>query len=74
MSDFEDLFKFKREQVAENKTTITYIIREKKFPFHAICVHKESGTEVEQASTDKGQAIRHAQREMKKILDENYTD
>ena len=65
---------FKREFVSEDKTTKTYIIREKKYPFHAICVHKESGMEVEQASNIKAHAIRHAQNEMKKILDENYTD
>ena len=59
---------FKREFVSENETTKTYIIREKKYPFHAICVHKETGMEVEQASTDKAQAIRHAKREMEKIL------
>ena len=59
---------FKREFVSENETTKTYIIREKKFPFHAFCVHKETGMEVEQASTDKAQAIRHAEREMEKIL------
>ena len=59
---------FKREFVSENETTKTYIIREKKYPFHAICVHKESGMEVEQASTDKARAIQLAQNEMKKIL------
>ena len=64
----------KRELVSENETTKMYIIREKKYPFHAICVHKETGMEVEQASNSKAHAIRHAQNEMKKILDENYTD
>ena len=59
---------FKREFVSENETTKTYIIREKKYPFHAICVHKESGMEVEQASTDKARAMQLAQNEMKKIL------
>ena len=59
---------FKREFVSEDKTTKTYIIREKKYPFHAICVHKESGMEIEQASTDKARAIQLAQNEMKKIL------
>ena len=59
---------FKREFVSENEITKTYIIREKKYPFHAICVHKESGMEVEQASTDKARAIQLAQNEMKKIL------
>ena len=59
---------FKREFVSENETTKTYIIREKKYPFHSICVHKESGMEVEQASTDKARAIQLAQNEMKKIL------
>ena len=60
---------FKRELVSENEITKTFIIREKKFPFHAFCVHKETGVEVEQASTDKAQAIRHAEREMRKILE-----
>ena len=59
----------KRELVSENETTKMYIIREKKYPFHAICVHKETGMEVEQASTDKGHAIRHAEREMKLRLE-----
>ena len=61
---------FKREFISENETTKTYIIREKKYPFHAICVHKETGVEVEQASTDKARAIQLAQNEMKKILKE----
>ena len=61
---------FKREFVSENETTKTYIIREKQYPFHAICVHKETGVEVEQASTDKARAIQLAQNEMKKILKE----
>ena len=60
----------KRELVSENETTKMYIIREKKYPFHAICVHKETGMEVEQASTDKGRAIQLAQNEMKNILKE----
>ena len=60
----------KREFVSENETTKTYIIREKKYPFHAICVHKETGMEVEQASTDKARSIQLAQNEMKKILKE----
>ena len=64
----------KREFVSEDKPTKTYIIREKKYPFHAICVHKKTGMEVEQASTDKARSIQLAQNEMKKILDENYTD
>jgi len=59
---------FKREFVSENETTKTYIIREKKFPFHAICVHKESGMEIEQASNSKAHAIQLAQREMEKML------
>ena len=59
---------FKRELVSEDKTTKTYIFREKKYPFHAFCVHKETGLEVEQASNSKAHAIRHAQNEMKKIL------
>ena len=62
------MIEFKREFVSEDKTTKTYIIREKKYPFHAICVHKESGMEIEQASTDKARAIQLAQNEMKKIL------
>ena len=61
---------FKREFVSENETTKTYIIREKKYPFHAICVHKESGMEIEQASTDKARSIQLAQNEMKNILKE----
>ena len=61
---------FKREFISENETTKTYIIREKKYPFHAICVHKESGMEIEQASTDKARSIQLAQNEMKKILKE----
>ena len=61
---------FKRELVSENATTKTYIIREKKYPFHAICVHKKTGLEVEQASTDKARSIQLAQNEMKKILKE----
>ena len=59
---------FKREFISENETTKTYIIREKKYPFHAICVDKKTGMEVEQASTDKARAIQLAQNEMKKIL------
>ena len=59
---------FKREFVSEDKTTKTYIIREKKYPFHAICVDKKTGMEVEQASTDKARSIQLAQNEMKKIL------
>ena len=59
---------FKREFISENETTKTYIIREKKYPFHAICVHKKTGMEIEQASTDKARAIQLAQNEMKKIL------
>ncbi len=62
------MIEFKREFVSENEITKTYIIREKKYPFHAICVHKESGMEIEQASTDKARAIQLAQNEMKKIL------
>ena len=61
---------FKREFVSENETTKTYIIREKKYPFHAICVHKKTGMEIEQASTDKARSIQLAQNEMKKILKE----
>tara|TARA_Y100001951_G_C11210289_1_gene222553 strand:+ start:87 stop:284 length:198 start_codon:yes stop_codon:yes gene_type:complete len=61
---------FKREFVSENRFTKTYIIREKKFPFHAICVHKKTGMEVEQASTDKAHAIRLAEREMAERLKE----
>ena len=64
------MIEFKREFVSENEITKTYIIREKKYPFHAICVHKKTGMEVEQASTDKARAIQLAQREMKKILKE----
>ena len=60
----------KREFVSENETTKTYIIREKKYPFHAICVHKKTGMEIEQASTDKARSIQLAQNEMKKILKE----
>ena len=63
------MIEFKREFVSEDKTTKTYIIREKKYPFHAICVHKESGMEIEQASTDKARSIQLAQNEMKKILE-----
>ena len=61
---------FKREFVSENEITKTYIIREKKYPFHAICVHKKTGMEIEQASTDKARSIQLAQNEMKKILKE----
>ena len=61
---------FKREFVSENETTKTYIIREKKYPFHAICVDKKTGMEIEQASTDKARAIQLGQNEMKKILKE----
>ena len=63
------MIEFKREFVSENETTKTYIIREKKYPFHAFCVHKETGLEVEQASNSKAHAIRHAQNEMRKILE-----
>ena len=59
---------FKREFVSENEITKTYIIREKKCPFHAICVHKESGLEVEQASTVKAFAIQLAEAEMSRKL------
>ena len=62
------MIEFKREFVSENETTKTYIIREKKYPFHAVCVHKESGVEVEQASNSKAHAVRFAQREMEKML------
>ena len=65
-----DNVEFKREFVSENETTKTYIIREKKYPFHAICVDKKTGMEVEQASTDKARSIQLAQNEMKKILKE----
>ena len=64
------MIEFKREFVSENETTKTYIIREMKYPFHAFCVHKKTGLEVEQASTDKARAIQLAQNEMKKILKE----
>jgi hypothetical protein len=64
------MIEFKREFVSENEITKTYIIREMKYPFHAFCVHKETGVEVEQASTDKARAIQLAQNEMKKILKE----
>ena len=64
------MIEFKREFVSENETTKTYIIREKKYPFHAICVHKKTGMEIEQASTDKARSIQLAQNEMKKILKE----
>ena len=64
------MIEFKREFVSENETTKTYIIREKKYPFHAICVHKKTGMEIEQASTDTARAIQLAQNEMKKILKE----
>ena len=64
------MIEFKREFISEDKTTKTYIIREKQYPFHAFCVHKETGVEVEQASTDKARAIQLAQNEMKKILKE----
>lgn len=57
---------FKREFVSENETTKTYIIREKKFPFHAICVDKKTGIEIEQASNSKAHAIQLAQREIQK--------
>ena len=59
---------FKKELVSENATTKTYIIREKKYPFHAFCVHKESGFEVEQASTVKAFAIQLAEAEMSRKL------
>lgn len=59
---------FKKELVSENATTKTYIIREKKYPFHAFCVHKESGLEVEQASTVKAFAIQLAEAEMSRKL------
>jgi hypothetical protein len=65
-----DNVEFKREFVSEDKTTKTYIIREKKYPFHAICVDKKTGMEVEQASTDKARSIQLAQNEMTKILKE----
>ena len=64
------MIEFKREFVSENEITKTYIIREKKYPFHAICVHKKTGMEIEQASTDKARSIQLAQNEMKKILKE----
>ena len=64
------MIEFKRELVSENEITKTYIVREKKFPFHAFCVHKETGVEVEQASDHKAEAIRIAEREMKKLLKE----
>ena len=64
------MIEFKREFVSENETTKTYIIREKKYPFHAICGHKKTGMEIEQASTDKARSIQLAQNEMTKILKE----
>jgi hypothetical protein len=63
------MIEFKRELVSEDEITKTYIVREKKFPFHAFCVHKQSGAEVEQASDHKAEAIRLAEREMKKLLE-----
>jgi signal recognition particle subunit SEC65 len=72
----ESKFKFclVKELVSENEITKTYIIRDKKYPFHAFCVHKETGMEIEQASTHKTHAIRLVERKMKERLDENYTD
>tara|TARA_R100001530_G_C4208061_1_gene126608 strand:- start:309 stop:530 length:222 start_codon:yes stop_codon:yes gene_type:complete len=64
------MIEFKREFVSENEMTKTYIIREKKYPFLAICVHKETGMEIEQASYTKAHAIRFVEREMEKVLKE----
>ena len=64
------MIEFKREFVSENEITKTYIIREKKFPFHAFCVHKETGMEIEQASVSKANAVRLVEREMEKVLKE----
>ncbi len=60
----------KREFISEDASTKTYIVREKKFAFHAFCVHKPTGMEVEQASANKAQAIRLAEWEMKLRLKE----
>ena len=68
----EGKFKFclVKEIISENEITKTYIIREKKFPFHAFCVHKETGMEIEQASVSKANAVRLGEREMEKVLKE----
>ena len=68
----EGKFKFclTKELISETETTRTYIIREKKFPVHAFCAHKETGMEIEQASVSKANAVRLVEREMEKVLKE----
>ena len=51
--------------VAENNVYKISIVKNKKYPFHAFCVHKETGTVVEQASNQRTHAIRLAENEMK---------
>ena len=53
------------ELVAENPVYKISVVKNKKYPFHAFCVHKETGTIVEQASNHRTHAIRLAENEMK---------
>jgi hypothetical protein len=51
--------------VAENNVYKISVVKDKKYPYHAFCVHKETGTVVEQASNQRTHAIRLAENEMK---------
>tara|TARA_R110000824_G_scaffold182458_6_gene363316 strand:- start:711 stop:932 length:222 start_codon:yes stop_codon:yes gene_type:complete len=53
------------ELVSENEVYKISVVKNKKYPFHAFCVHKETGTVVEQASNQKTHAIHLAETEMK---------
>jgi hypothetical protein len=58
-------YTLKPETVSENRVYKTSVIKNKKYPFHAFCVHKETGIVVEQASNQKLHAIHLAETEMK---------
>jgi hypothetical protein len=53
------------EVVGENSIYKTVIVKDKKYPFHAFCTHKDTGMIVEQASNHRTHAIRLAEAEMK---------
>lgn len=56
----------KDDQIAcDNAVYKIVVVKEKKYPFHAFCTHKESGIVVEQASNHRTHAIRLAEQEMK---------
>jgi hypothetical protein len=57
--------------VSENSVFTTHVVRNKKYPFHAYCKHKETGHVVEQASRHKTHAIRLAETEMNARIKNN---